>query len=777
MNKHTENSPFFFFILSVFFVFMLCVVPRAQASALSVLQLNSYHLNFPTAPQVKAGAESILGPAGIEMDVEFLDSKRYPDEENYKRVASLLEFKLTNRRPYSAVLTSDDNALRFALLYKDRLFKNIPIVFCGVNDVNLALSLNSNPQVTGVVEAVSMRETIDLALRLDPRVKRVVAVTDSTTSGQGDLQTFLGLRDSYPQVPLDVLDLGKLSWRELGHHLQLLPEDTVVLLLSAYADAKNVRFDFEEGLSRLVADCPVPIYHLWRHGIGKGILGGVVISHYHQARAAAVRVVDIIVNGEFPSAMPVSTVSPNVPVFDDVLIHRWGFDSSLLPDNTELINSLPTFWERVIKTSRVVLVTFGLLMILVSCLVVYIISRRRRYYGRVELMRKLETAHRELQDTQDYLKSILDVLPAGLILLDCDGRIVNFNSNAQKWAANPGDIVRGSMFFSVFSALPLTPAQLDITMARMDALHITNCQIELQDVTVDADITVYPIHSLEGDRAVVRCEDVSGQVRIRKYMVGSELYFTMCRVTSSVVNAVNNPLSAVIQDIQNLQRRLGDSLEDNAEAARLSGCSMGSIQEYCERRGITSILHNMRKSSAEMGSVISELGVFANDDAMHSHVDLRELVNTAIQHAVREHELSVSGRMVRAQFVVTVVDATASEVECDAHELEQILLNLFKWQIALCIDSETGAEHVIKVSVQAEHGVILLSVHNKAMIMDIETQLLFSAFAERRVRNIPLLGTEATLVYFMLIMRNKGSLEVKPHEEGGGVFSVRISLS
>jgi len=99
-------------------------------------------------------------------------------------------YKLSLADPYDVIIIADDNALLFALEEQRRLFKDIPIVFLGVNNIDKAVQQNDNPQITGVVEAVSMKETIDLMLSLHPKTETVSIIVDGTTSSVGDLNTF-----------------------------------------------------------------------------------------------------------------------------------------------------------------------------------------------------------------------------------------------------------------------------------------------------------------------------------------------------------------------------------------------------------------------------------------------------------------------------------------------------------------------------------------------------------------------------------------------------------
>ena len=155
-----------------------------------ILFISSYHPGFPTFFQQIEGLQSGLTGTDIELDVEFMDSKRFVDETSRQAFLESLSHKLATLPPYDVIIVSDDNAFNFALDHQSDLFVERPIVFFGVNDVVRALGQNNNPFVTGVVEAVSMPETLQLMVQLQSNLTTIYALVDGTPSGQADLQTF-----------------------------------------------------------------------------------------------------------------------------------------------------------------------------------------------------------------------------------------------------------------------------------------------------------------------------------------------------------------------------------------------------------------------------------------------------------------------------------------------------------------------------------------------------------------------------------------------------------
>lgn len=309
-----------------------------------VLFISSYHPQFPTFSQQLEGIRSVLEPQGILLDLEFMDTKRFVQPQNLSNFYQSLNYKLAHTRRYDAIITGDDAALQFAIKHQKTLFAHQPIVFFGVNNQDLARQQNDNRFITGAIEAVSIKETLELMQHLHPGIEEVVALVDGTPSGQGNLQTYHRVGQLVGSVNLTHLSLEDLSFSELTTILRNLDKNRAVLLLSAYHDREGRTLSFQESLKLIRENLSRPIYHLWYHGIGDGILGGKVICHKAEGRVAANQVVQIL-NGRSVTDMPVKEISPNQFAFDYRQLLRFGVDLKKLPKNSQLLYQPQSFYQ------------------------------------------------------------------------------------------------------------------------------------------------------------------------------------------------------------------------------------------------------------------------------------------------------------------------------------------------------------------------------------------------------------------------------------------------
>ncbi|MCB1906254.1 MAG: EAL domain-containing protein [Rhodocyclaceae bacterium] len=422
----------------------------AQTSALQdgkrVLLLYSYDPSFPTSAKILSGVRAILNAPGLLLDQEYLDARHLVGESGRQRYRDWLAFKLSTRRPYDAVIVSDDAAFELATRERD-MFGNAPTVFIGVNNVRAAQRQSGRPGITGVVEHVSITETVRMARRLQPALKRLWVVSDATPGGRGDLATLRTEQGAFGGIAVEHLLLTELSWKELASRLRSLDAGDAVLLLAAYLDRDGAPKRFEESLALLRENTAVPIYHLWEHGIGEGLLGGYVMSHRVHAIEAARRVLDIW-RGIPAEHMPVLEASPNLPIAHLPTLQGFRLDPADLPDDTELLGREPGLIERYplqVATAIVALSLMGLLLIL--------------------LVRKGRESRRLLAKStrgEAMLRTLLDATADSIFFKAEDGRILACNSACAAALGRAADDIVGRR------ATELLPRELSESIERHD---------------------------------------------------------------------------------------------------------------------------------------------------------------------------------------------------------------------------------------------------------------------------------------------------------------------
>lgn len=370
-----------------------------------ILFISSYNSSFPIFFQQIDGIRSILSDENSILDLEFMDSKRFFSEKNVMNFYNLIKFKMENSADkYDAIIVADDNAYNFAMEHEQELFKDTPIVFFGVNDIEKAKQSERNPWVTGVAEVVSIEDTLKAAMEINPNATKVVAISDYTETGIQDVKSFYSEQKNFSNIEFSDIKLGDLSLDNFKAELSSIDNSTIILFVSAFRDLSGTSIDFETVVNFVRDNCSQPIFTLYMHGIGSGLLGGKVVNHIQQGRIAA-EMVEKILSGTKVSQVPFVDNSPNSYIFDYEQLKKFDIDENLLPVDSLIINREIPFYEKYKEYIWSISIIFIIMMFFISYLLINIKFRKKAERDLVKSNKSLATLYEELETSSEELQA------------------------------------------------------------------------------------------------------------------------------------------------------------------------------------------------------------------------------------------------------------------------------------------------------------------------------------------------------------------------------------
>ena len=373
MSVKMKKSVLFLLIAGVFF--SVPYVSYSQPKPVKkILFLNSYHPGKTFSDNIFDEVKKELTDSGIQFDlyIEYMDTKRYDSAYLFPILKEIYRLKY-HKTHFDLILTSDNNALDFIVKFRDELFPGAPVVFSGINNYNETM-LNKQKNITGVVEALDMKGTLDLILNLQPMVNNVYIVADATETGHLLLDELREYYELYENA-FHFIELNNLPVSELIEKLRAIPKHSALFYLPYFRDPNGVALSMDDGLRLVTTNCKCPIYTCWEEEVAFGVLGGVVTSGKGQGRAMAEMALKIL-NGASADNIPVQTESPNLTMADYQAMAKFSIPLMLLPRGSIVLNEPASFFYK----NRDILIIAGaffiLQLVIIVVLVINIIRRR-----------------------------------------------------------------------------------------------------------------------------------------------------------------------------------------------------------------------------------------------------------------------------------------------------------------------------------------------------------------------------------------------------------------
>lgn len=407
-----------FSLILVSFLLTLAPVTAIAEHAIfhhSVLIIHSYHPSMQWVKELQQGIDNeMLKEMGhdIDLKIEYMDSKRYTSPSHFTLLAELWSEKYKNNPP-DCIIVCDDNALNLVLQLRKKIFKNIPLVFCGINFYDKE-QFSSIDNITGVVEAYDLEGTLSLIKRLFPARDKLFIINDDTTTGKANKARLEEIAYDYSRQ-YSFMYSGNVSTSILESVVQTLKDDTVILLMSFNRDSENQTLRYRDAVRTVRTHSSQPIFGVWSFYLGKGIIGGSLVNGQSQGQKAAELAIEIL-RGKKPSDLPVITESPNLRMFDYKELQRFKISRSILPQDSKIINTPNTPWHR--HKYKILAGIFLLLFqTVIIALLIYNVFMRKK-------------SQLNLLKNQQNLTITLEAIAEAVISVNSSYKIIRVNSAA-----------------------------------------------------------------------------------------------------------------------------------------------------------------------------------------------------------------------------------------------------------------------------------------------------------------------------------------------------------
>jgi signal transduction histidine kinase/ABC-type uncharacterized transport system substrate-binding protein len=370
---------------SVLFILLLgLLIPIQETAAREhdyILYVDSYHHGYPWSEGIIEGVTSrISGEGYVELAIEHLDAKHFPESEPQQRFLEILKVKYTGDHPPDAVIVSDDPAFDLIMNHRQELLPDIPIVFLGINQYSPE-RIAGRELVFGIADSPDIQKTLEAARTLHPESGTVAVVHDQTVTGMFDRERVIDFLEEHPGFQdFSVTFITNKSFSELDDAVRQLPDDALILALHFIVDKEGVNIE-PDAYIEAVASKGHPVYIVNDLGLGSSpALGGYIRSSSQEGYMAADLALQAI---KGPVAQPLITSSKRY-IFNYQALDAHGIREADLPSGAELINRPEPLDERI----KVTLIILALALILMALMVTLLILSRKQIKHQAGLLEK-----------------------------------------------------------------------------------------------------------------------------------------------------------------------------------------------------------------------------------------------------------------------------------------------------------------------------------------------------------------------------------------------------
>ncbi len=755
-------------VLNLLFMFSIPPVVQAEESLRPdhVLLLNSYGQRMTWVKDITTAVEDILDPDNnnIILNIANMDSKRFHSPEYFDLYKNYLKQKY-NKSKFSLILSSDNNAFDFLLKNRNELFPGVPVVFCGVNNFKDE-QIKESDKFTGVAELFSARKTVEMALKLHPGTQEIFIINDYLETGrawQKDIDS--ALSDMKEKVRITYSK--DFAMDELQATIANLNKNTIVLLGVYYADKDGRFFTYEKVGEMIAGASHVPVYCLLEFNMGKGVVGGKVISGYYQGKTMA-EIGRRVLNGEDPDHIPVLKKGANRIIFDYLQLKRFGVTEASLPLGSVVINKPSSVFQEYKKEIITLTILIMALVMTIAALLLNILRRTR--------------AEEALRESEQRLSIHLLNTPVGAILWDMGFKAIEWNPAAEAIFGFTREEAIGKHVTELILPEDLKEMVNEVFQGILSSRggernineNITKTGKRIQcdwynTILKDVDGNVTGVASL--------VNDITDLKRTQEMMIQSEKMLSIGGLAAGMAHEINNPLAGMMQNAQVIHNRLTKDLPANDNVAKELGISMAVIKEFMEKRDILKQLENIHQAGSRAAKVIENMLSFARkSDSVRSEHNLYELIDKTIELAQNDYSLKKKYDFKQIK-IIREYNPDIPKIYCEASKIQQVLFNLIKnASESMGLEKREDKDPELILRLQKVQQMVCIEIEDNGPGMDPGTRkrVFEPFFTTKSVDKGTGLGLSVS--YFIIVDDHGGTMEVESTLGKGTKFIIKLPV-
>jgi len=393
----------------------------------------------------------------------------------------------------------------------------------------------------------------------------------------------------------------------------------------------------------------------------------------------------------------------------------------------------------------------------------------------VQVRSKIE---KKLTGFQNYLNSIIDSMPSALIALDEQLYVTQWNQEAGALSGTPLDEALNQPIFLAFAPMKSFLPQIKQTVERHTVTKIERVTWVKGDESRHYALTFYPLTGGAGRGVVIRIDDITQRLSLEEMMVQSEKMLSVGGLAAGMAHEINNPLGAILHNVQNIRRRLSPDLPKNLEQAEQDGVELTAVNQYLNAREVPKLLDGIQQAGARAAKIVSHMLSFSRrSNREMAPCDLPALIDQAVEIASNDFDLTI-GFDFKGQNITRQFDPELGPVPGTANELEQVLLNLLK-NAAQAIhqrpeDSEPG-RITLRTRLNPPWAEIQVEDNGIGMSESVRKRTFEPFFTTKEIGQGTGLGLSVS--YFIITNNHKGQMEVQSTLGQGTCFTLRLPLA
>ncbi len=396
-----------------------------------------------------------------------------------------------------------------------------------------------------------------------------------------------------------------------------------------------------------------------------------------------------------------------------------------------------------------------------------------------DITEKVET-EKALRKAENYLANVVDSMPSALIGVDAEGKITQWNSEAERVSGLVSAQTLGHPLEEAFPRLSGKLNQVRTAMRTRKVQIDPKKAYQKNGETHYEYVTIYPLIANGIEGAVIRIDDVTEKVQIEELMLQSEKMLSVGGLAAGMAHEINNPLAGMMQTASVMSNRLTSvEMPANQRVAKEVGISMTDIHAFMEMRDIPRMLNAINDSGQRVAEIVDNMLSFARrSDAAVTTIDLVKLLDKTLELATTDYDLKKQYDFKTIK-IIKEYEEDLPYVPCEGSKIQQVFLNILRNGAQSMYDApqkEEASHFILRTAYEKDTNMVRIEIEDNGSGMDEKTKkrIFEPFFTTKAVGEGTGLGLSVS--FFIITENHDGTLDVESEPEQGANFIIRLPL-
>jgi len=377
-----------------------------------------------------------------------------------------------------------------------------------------------------------------------------------------------------------------------------------------------------------------------------------------------------------------------------------------------------------------------------------------------ELETKVAARTKEIKERETIWRKLTSVSPVAIFRTDITGNLLFFNNKFTEITGIDKKDILFSEIELVYELLKEKRTEKEIYFKKTDKWGYLQLSSELDDIQGTVQTYTGTI------------TDITERVKIESILVQNEKMVTMGELSAGIAHELNNPLSGILQSLQNISRRIDPDIETNKKTAEKYGIDLKALKGYLKDRQIDYMLNSIKDAGERASDIVSNMLDFSRTNSHKMiRMDIKEILQSMLKIADSDYDLE--GKYdIRNINIKTIYSKESTVLDCFPSELEQVFINIIKNASQELNNKENTDPTIIIKTTRSAENIVVEILNNGSIPSEKEQKLMFEPFFTTKDPDKGT-GLGLSVAKYIVVKKHKG--HITPVVDSG-LFGIRVVL-